>query len=116
MQGYSPKELLEFIEKSPTCFHVVQSLEEMLHSGGFEKLQESRRWAIEPGGKYYVTRNGSSIIAFCVPEAIRGFHIMASHSDSPAFKVKELPENRCGKEIYKAQCGGVWRNAHVHLV
>lgn len=49
MQGYSPKELLEFIEKSPTCFHVVQSLEEMLHSGGFEKLQESRRWAIEPG-------------------------------------------------------------------
>lgn len=106
MQGYSPKELLEFIEKSPTCFHVVQSLEEMLHSGGFEKLQESRRWAIEPGGKYYVTRNGSSIIAFCVPEAIRGFHIMASHSDSPAFKVKELPEIGVEKKYTKLNVEG----------
>ena len=80
MQGYSPKELLEFIERSPTCFHVVNTLEGILHAGGFEKLQESHRWTLRPGGKYYVTRNGSSIIAFCVPKVIEGFHIMASHS------------------------------------
>ena len=92
MQGYSSKELLEFIEKSPTCFQVAAALENILGEKGFEKLQESSRWKLRAGGKYYVTRNASSIIAFCVPEIINGFHIMASHSDSPTFKVKELPE------------------------
>lgn len=58
------------------------------------------------GGKYYVTRNGSSIIAFCVPEIINGFHIMASHSDSPTFKVKELPEIGVEKKYTKLNVEG----------
>lgn len=106
MQGYSPKELLEFIERSPTCFHVVNTLEGILHAGGFEKLQESHRWTLRPGGKYYVTRNGSSIIAFCVPKVIEGFHIMASHSDSPTFKLKELPEINVEKKYTKLNVEG----------
>jgi len=106
MQGYSPKELLEFIEKSPTCFQVVATLENILREKGFEKLQESSRWKLTAGGKYYVTRNGSSIIAFCVPEIINGFHIMASHSDSPTFKVKELPEIGVEKKYTKLNVEG----------
>lgn len=106
MQGYSSKELLEFIEKSPTCFQVAAALENILGEKGFEKLQESSRWKLRAGGKYYVTRNASSIIAFCVPEIINGFHIMASHSDSPTFKVKELPEIGVEKKYTKLNVEG----------
>lgn len=106
MQSCYSKELLEFIENSPTCFHVVGMLEKMLREAGFEKLQENSRWPLEAGGKYYVTRNGSSIIAFCVPEVIDGFHIIASHSDSPTFKVKEIPEIGVEKKYTKLNVEG----------
>ena len=87
------KQLIEFIEKSPTCFHAVQTMSEMLKDEGFTELRENRKWKIENGGKYFVTRNGSSLIAFTIPEQeMKGMRIMASHSDSPSFKIKENPE------------------------
>ncbi len=56
-------------------------------------LSEGEQWQLEEGGSYYVTRNQSSIIAFKVPDrSFTGFQIIASHSDSPSFKVKENPE------------------------
>ena len=92
MEKQISKELLDFIEKSPTAFHVVDTTKEMLEMEGFVSLQENSEWNLKSGGKYYVTRNGSSIIAFTVPEVVKGFHIVASHSDSPTFKIKEIPE------------------------
>ena len=86
------EELLTFIEKSPTCFQVVDTMKHILDEHGFKALQESQVWDIQAAGKYYVTRNGSSIIAFIVPENVEGFHIAASHSESPTFKIKEIPE------------------------
>lgn len=87
------REMLEFIEKSPSCFHVIANLKNRLDAAGFTPLDESESWAVRPGGRYYVTRNDSSLIAFCVPEGeVRGFHMTASHSDSPTFKIKEQPE------------------------
>jgi M18 family aminopeptidase len=88
------KELMAFIKKSPTAFHVVNNFSKMLESAGFVKLNEMDRWEIKPNGKYYVTRNDSSIIAFCMPknEDFYNFQIAAAHSDSPAFKIKENPE------------------------
>ena len=88
------KELMAFIKKSPTAFHVVNNFSKMLESAGFVKLNEMDRWEIKPNGKYYVTRNDSSIIAFCMPENedFYNFQIAAAHSDSPAFKIKENPE------------------------
>ncbi len=89
------KEMLAFIEKSPTCFHAVANIKEMLDNQGFVELAEKDGWEVRPGKCYYVVRNDSSLIAFCIPEniqEIKGFHIVASHSDSPAFKVKEFPE------------------------
>lgn len=85
--------MLEFIEKSPTCFHVVENLAEHFESAGFSELREEETWKIEAGGRYFVRRNGSSIIAFSVPsEDFENFQIMATHGDSPAFKIKENPE------------------------
>ena len=87
--------MLEFVDKSPSCFHAVANVIDILKGQGFEELKETQEWKAEPGKGYYVTRNDSSLIAFRLPrnpEEIRGFHIVASHSDSPAFKIKELPE------------------------
>ena len=87
------KGLFEFLKNSPTAFHAVDSLCEMLKEQGFVSLQECNAWEIVPGGKYFVTRNRSSVIAFTLPAQKPGsFHIIASHSDSPTFKIKENAE------------------------
>lgn len=81
--------LIEFINKSTDCYHAVKNAVYMLRENGFTELSESEKWEIKRGGKYYVTRNDSSIIAFTIPEnAYRGFMICASHTDSPCFKLK----------------------------
>ena len=87
------EQLIEFIDKSPTCFHAVQTMSDMLREEGFTELREDQKWHIEKGGRYFVARNGSSLIAFTIPEQdMKGMRIMASHSDSPTFKIKEDPE------------------------
>lgn len=88
------KELMAFIKKSPTAFHVVNNFSQMLEKSGFTKLNERDKWKLKTNGKYYVTRNDSSIIAFRMPENedFYNFQISAAHSDSPAFKIKENPE------------------------
>lgn len=86
--------LLRFIENSPTCFQAVAEVKKMLEAAGYCEWKEEKEWEVQPGGKYYVTRNDSSLIALHFPEkdGWKGFHMVASHSDSPSFKVKESPE------------------------
>ena len=87
------KELAKFLESSPSAFHAIDNMENILIREKFVRLYENQRWQISPGGRYFVDRNGSSLIAFTVPESgFKGLRIMASHSDSPAFKIKENPE------------------------
>ena len=81
--------LLDFIERSPVSFAAVKTAQSMLDEAGYVRLSFRNVWHLAPGGKYYVTRNGSSLIAFIVPENPNaGFMIAASHSDSPCFKLK----------------------------
>ncbi|MGN1151051.1 MAG: M18 family aminopeptidase [Lachnospiraceae bacterium] len=99
--------LFQFIDNSPTCYQVIDQIGQRLMQVGYEKLSEKELWKIEAGGCYYVTRNDSSLIAFSIPKITgaeakssasmtlsqcRGFHIVAAHSDSPCFKLKENPE------------------------
>ncbi len=88
------RDMLEFVEKSPSAYHAAANVCETLRRCGFEELRESGEWKPEVGKGYYVLRNDSSLIAFRLPESkeASGFHIVAAHSDSPAFKVKESPE------------------------
>lgn len=86
------EELLEFIKKSPTAYQAAASASEMLEEAGFQRIEEKDRWAIAPGGKYYVIRSSSAVIAFEVPRQFDRIHIAASHADSPYFKIKENPE------------------------
>lgn len=89
------KELLDFIDRSPSCFHVIKNVGELLTAAGFARVKETEEWHLESGKGYFVTRNDSSLIAFRLPQTEQpmGFHIAASHSDSPSFKVKEKPES-----------------------
>lgn len=96
------EELIHFIEESPSCFHVVANVAGKLEEHGFVRLAENRKWTLKPGGSYYVTRNGSSIIAFRMPEAgFGGFQLICSHTDSPVFKIKENPEIEVDKKYTK---------------
>ena len=96
------EELFQFIENSPSCFHAIETIRKKLNDEGFIELVEGRSWQIEKGKKYYVTRNLSSIIAFKIPENdFKNFHIVASHSDSPTFKIKENAEIEVNNKYVK---------------
>ena len=90
------KKLFTFIEESPSQYHAVDAMRKHLEAAGYEQLLESEAWKLKSGGKYYVIRSGSSLIAFRIPvqdsQNYRGFQIVASHSDSPSFKIKTNPE------------------------
>jgi len=87
--------LLDFIQESPSSFHAVESVKKMLVPQGFQELAFKEKWSLIPGGKYFVTRNDSALIAFIVgegPPEKHGFHLIGAHTDSPSFRVKPTPE------------------------
>ena len=84
--------LFDFIKKSPSAYHAVNTVKETLDMNGYTELYEGERWKLAVDGKYYVIRNGTSIIAFRTVRDARGFMICASHSDTPTFRVKPTPE------------------------
>ena len=106
--------LLAFLDRSPVPFFAVKNMEDSLREAGFVKLREQDPWKVEAGGAYYVTRNGSALIAFRIPGAdageLAGFQIMASHCDSPVFKVKtnaEVTVNRRYVKLNVEKYGGM---------
>lgn len=108
--------LRAFLDASPTPFHAVVSMAQRLDEAGFQALNEADDWALEPGQGYYITRNGSSIIAWrqpAVDAAVSlGWRLVGAHTDSPCLKVKPTPELhrqgyfQLGVEVY----GGVLLN------
>ena len=88
------EELFQFIKNSPTAFHTMDTLDVLLAGAGYTNLSEVDTWELKKGGKYYVMRNESSMIAFTIPKRMDNYHyqITASHSDSPSFKLKEKAE------------------------
>lgn len=105
--------LNEFLEKSYTAYHAVKNAADYLTANGFSELFEGEDWNVEEGGKYFVTRGGSSLIAFTVGALDNGlnFKIAASHADSPALKLKDNAVFTSGAyEKLNAECygGGIW--------
>lgn len=95
------QEFLDFVDRAPSVFHAVDQMAKRLQKEGFVSLHEHEDWRLVPGGKYYVTRNLSSIVAFSIPnEKFTHFQIVASHSDSPNFRLKPECENTvCDKFV-----------------
>lgn len=94
--------LFDFLDRSPVAFFAVRNMKEALEAAGFVQLLESERWDLRAGGAYYVTRNDSALIAFRIPvKEFTGFQIMASHCDSPVFKIKTNSEITVEKKYIK---------------
>lgn len=85
------QQLLTFIDASPSPWHAVEITKAMLNANGFKPLIENQPWQFRKNGKYYVVRDGASIIAFIVgdkPIAETGFKIVGAHTDSPGLRLK----------------------------
>ena len=106
--------LMKYLDASRSVFHAVEGLKNILEKASYTRLQESGKWELIPGGKYYMTRGGASIMAFRIPVAApKGFLMSASHADRPCFKVKENGElagkyTRLAVERYGGILMGPW--------
>ena len=121
------EELVEFIATCPSMFHTATTVCERLEVAGFARLAESEAWQLEAGGRYYVERNGSSVIAFSLGERAANadayhFQIAASHTDSPTFKLKAVPEldgpggaRRLAVEAYGGMLDYTWFDRPLSL-
>lgn len=103
------QDLLDFIDASPSPWHAVATTESRLKDEGFVRLDEVERWLLEPGGRHYVVRGGSSLICFIVgirPLDSAGFRIVGAHTDSPGLRLKPHAPHasehmtRLGVEVY----------------
>ena len=117
MSKLNPKELLDFLNTSPTPFHATANMIESLTGAGYSRLDESDSWSLESGGKYFVSRNDSSLIAFQLPTGSvidKGLTLIGAHTDSPCLKLKPLPEKssenyfQTGVEVYGGALLNPW--------
>ena len=87
------KALQNFLDNSHSSYHAAANLASMLTGAGYTRLSEKEEWDLVPGGKYFLVRGGTAVMAFRIPEGeVTGFMMSASHSDRPTFKVKENAE------------------------
>lgn len=116
--------LLSFLDASPTPFHAVNEASQRLRSAGFSELNEADVWNLAPGGRHFVTRNGTSLIAFIngnVAPAEGGCLIIGAHTDSPNLRVKPSPEvnrhgyRQLGVEVYGGVLLSTWLDRDLSL-
>ena len=115
--------LLRFIQASPTPFHAVAAMKDVLDGNGFQQLREADEWTEVDNGRFYVTRNESSIIAFTLAGelALNGLRMVGAHTDSPCLKVKPNPEIvkhnylQLGVEVYGGALLSPWFDRDLSL-
>jgi len=111
------REVIEFIDESPSTYHVVKNCSDILDENGFERIMPREKWEIKKGGKYFLKKSSSTIIAFTVGEDFdvkNGFKIFGAHTDSPCFRIKPSPEIvtenvvRLNTEVYGGPILSTW--------
>jgi len=116
--------LIDFLAASPTPFHATQALARRLEEAGYQRLDERDAWRTEAGGRYYVTRNDSSLIAFklgTAPLLENGLRLVGAHTDSPCLRVKPNPELvrngywQLGVEVYGGALFAPWFDRDLSL-
>ncbi len=119
------KQLFEFLAASPTPFHAVYEMRARLQEAGFIELLEQDVWNVRPGGRYFIVRNESSIIAWTLAANAgltrSGIRMVGAHTDSPCLKVKPNPETqsqgclRVGVEVYGGALLNPWFDRDLSL-
>ena len=117
-------DLLIFLRDSPTPFHAVANLVALLQRNAFQRIDEGDTWALQTGGRYVVTRNDSSLLAFVLGDddvAASGVHLAGAHTDSPCLKIKPNPETlrqgyfQLGVEVYGGALLAPWFDRDLSL-
>jgi len=119
------QDLIDFIQASPSPFHVVANVRDHLVDAGYAPLPFGERWTLSEGGKYFVTQNNSAIVAFAVGEgdpAEHGFRLVASHTDSPSLRINPAPEMvvedaylKLDTEVYGSPILNTWLDRPLRL-
>ncbi len=118
------RELRAFLDASPTPFHACANLRAALLAAGFLPLEERDRWVLQPGGRYCVTRNESSLVAFTLGRGAvvdTGLRLVGAHTDSPCLKIKPQPEItaqgywQLGVEVYGGALLNPWFDRDLSL-
>jgi aspartyl aminopeptidase len=122
MKKETNRDLLTFIDRSPTPFHAVQEMASTLSEKGFQELDETDAWGLASNGKYFLTRNGSSLIAFTVgSKPDNGFKIIGAHTDSPNLRLKpnagfaKSGYLQLGVEVYGGVLLSTWTDRDLSL-
>ena len=114
------QELLSFLRQSPTAFHAVASMCDLLDAAGFERLDEGNTWQLQRNKAYYVIRNDSALIAFRTGRKAlltQGMRMAGAHTDSPCLKVKPNPDGeKQGYEQIGVECTGERCTRHGLIV
>ncbi|KAI0455541.1 aspartyl aminopeptidase-like protein [Xylaria acuta] len=111
-------DFLEFVNASPTPYHAVRESIARLEKAGFAPVKERDNWSstLKPGGKYYMTRNGSTIVAFAIGAQWKPGNpiaMLGAHTDSPCLRIKPVSKKtgvgfmQVGVETYG---GGIWHS------
>lgn len=117
-------DLIAYIDRSPTPYHAVAETVRRLERSGFQPLSESDEWRLRPGDRCYVTRNGSSIVAFQVgakSPARAGFKMVGAHTDSPNLKLKprsafsKTGYRQLGVEVYGGVLLSTWLDRDLSI-
>jgi aspartyl aminopeptidase len=117
-------DLMKFLDASPTSYQAAEQLETRLLSKGFTKLDETQEWKLKTGGKYFVARNQSAVIAFALGKKkpnVTGFRMAAAHLDSPLLKIKsdavkqEKNYTKLFVELYGAPIISTWLDRELSI-
>lgn len=86
------KRLFDFLDYAHTSWHAVARMAHHLHQAGYTALDERAAWVLEPGGRYYTTRDDGALIAFQLPKgSVNAIRMMGAHTDSPHLRLKPSP-------------------------
>ena len=113
--------LKSFLDASHSVYHAAKNLADVLENEGYTRLYESEKWKLSPGGKYYLIRGGTAVMAFRIPQCQpAGFMMTASHADRPTFKVKENGElegkyTRLATEKYGGMLMAPWMDRPLSI-
>lgn len=116
IKGFA-REVIEFVDDSPSAYHVIQNCTQILEENGFERLEPNKNWNLKQGGRYYIKKTNTTIIGFTIANELnleKGIKVFASHTDSPSIRIKPNPATitnnmlRLNTEVYGGPILSTW--------